>query len=978
MKAASVLGLLILVSVVGACFAIYEEQVGLADWHKRYIGKVKHAVFHTQKTGRRRVVVSTEQNLIASLDLRTGDIFWRQVFGKNDVIDQLSLSLGKYVLTLSSQGSILRAWNLPDGQMVWETNLQVSNSNPNQSFLHVLGIGKAGRDNMILACTGGSIHAVSSLDGSIMWKKDLSNELNIKHIFQPSESDTIYAIGFINSSQIILYHINLKTGELIKQTSESSPVILSSETTVLSSDSILALDSAKSTLILIKFTENAITCYDTQISDFVEDFDGLTELVPANSNGVFVIKTASKVAFVRVKGDNGFELIEKVDKTGILSPTLTLSETEQAFAVSHNSKSEINLKVKLTSNNDLSETIDENVEIEAHRGSVQKIFLNNYIRTDKSHGFRALIVMQDESLLLVQQGKVVWYREDGLASITGTVTAELPVERETVSVKKVENTLFEWLKEHMIKLKGTLMLATPDDLAAIQSMRLKSSERNKMARDHNGFRKLIIALTRPGKLYALHTGDGRVVWSHLLCSAQCSVLSNLALHSWQVPHHTAFNQNPSVLVVGVCGPGPGGVFRVVDCYSGKEVESLVMDHGVDETVALPLTDASEQRLHLFVDGDLNAHLYPKSEDSLRIFWGEMANLYYYRVESEKGVIKGYSFKKGCGARSVGENCFGTREIWSIVFPSETEKIIATSTRKLNEVVHTQAKVTEQEVMYKYVSRNILFVATVSPKAAGEIGSASPDDATLTSYLIDAVTGRILHRVAHHGAQGPVHSVVSENWVVYHYFNLRAHRYEMSVIEIFDQSRADNKDVMKLILGKHNLTAPITSYTRPEIVAKSQSYFFAHSVKEITVTATAKGITSKQLLIGTVSDQVLGLDKRFLDPRRSANPTQAEREEGLIPLTDSLPIIPQSYITHSLQVEGLRGIISFPAKLESTTHVFSFGLDLFYTRIAPSRNYDSLTDDFSYALLLITIVALIGAIGVTWVLSERKELREKWR
>ena len=39
-------------------------------------------------------------------------------------------------------------------------------------------------------------------------------------------------------------------------------------------------------------------------------------------------------------------------------------------------------------------------------------------------------------------------------------------------------------------------------------------------------------------------------------------------------------------------------------------------------------------------------------------------------------------------------------------------------------------------------------------------------------------------------------------------------------------------------------------------------------------------------------QVLALDKRFLDPRRSVNPTQAEKEEGLTPLTDSLPIIPQ--------------------------------------------------------------------------------------
>lgn len=42
--------------------------------HQRYIGKVKHAVFHTQKTGRKRVIVSTEENVVASLDLRLGEI----------------------------------------------------------------------------------------------------------------------------------------------------------------------------------------------------------------------------------------------------------------------------------------------------------------------------------------------------------------------------------------------------------------------------------------------------------------------------------------------------------------------------------------------------------------------------------------------------------------------------------------------------------------------------------------------------------------------------------------------------------------------------------------------------------------------------------------------------------------------------------------------------------------------------------------
>ena len=87
---------------------------------------------------------------------------------------------------------------------------------------------------------------------------------------------------------------------------------------------------------------------------------------------------------------------------------------------------------------------------------------------------------------------------------------------------------------------------------------------------------------------------------------------------------------------------------------------------------------------------------------------------------------------------------------------------------------------------------------------------------------------------------------------------------------------------------------------------------------------------------------------------------------------------QSYLTHALKVEGLRGIVSIPAKLESTILIFAYETDLSFTRLTPSRTYDSLTEDFSYALLLLTIVALVAAIFVTWILSERKELRDKWR
>ena len=50
-----------------------------------------------------------------------------------------------------------------------------------------------------------------------------------------------------------------------------------------------------------------------------------------------------------------------------------------------------------------------------------------------SHGFRALVIEKDHSLSLLQQGDIVWSREDGLAEIIDATSAELPLERDGVS-----------------------------------------------------------------------------------------------------------------------------------------------------------------------------------------------------------------------------------------------------------------------------------------------------------------------------------------------------------------------------------------------------------------------------------------------------------------------------------------------------------------------------------------------------------------
>ncbi len=50
-------------------------------------------------------------------------------------------------------------------------------------------------------------------------------------------------------------------------------------------------------------------------------------------------------------------------------------------------------------------------------------------------------------------------------------------------------------------------------------------------------------------------------------------------------------------------------------------------------------------------------------------------------------------------------------------------------------------------------------------------------------------------------------------------------------------------------------------------------------------------------------------------------------------------------------------------LESTSLVFAYGLDLFSSRIAPSKTFDVLNENFNKAQLVLTIGGLVVAIMV---------------
>jgi hypothetical protein len=64
-----------------------------------------------------------------------------------------------------------------------------------------------------------------------------------------------------------------------------------------------------------------------------------------------------------------------------------------------------------------------------------------------------------------------------------------------------------------------------------------------------------------------------------------------------------------------------------------------------------------------------------------------------------------------------------------------------------------------------------------------------------------------------GANGPVHAVIAENWVVYTYWSRTAHRFQATVIELYDDSPR-SLSAAQLVFGSTNST--VSSYRPVEL------------------------------------------------------------------------------------------------------------------------------------------------------------------
>jgi len=170
-------------------------------------------------------------------------------------------------------------------------------------------------------------------------------------------------------------------------------------------------------------------------------------------------------------------------------------------------------------------------------------------------------------------------------------------------------------------------------------------------------------------------------------------------------------------------------------------------------------------------------------------------------------------------------------------------------------------------------------------------------------------------------------------------------------------------------------------THPIIV--KQAYIFPTGIQHMGYTRTEKGITNKDILIGLPSGGVLELPRMILQPRLSQQHylTQVQDEDGnfhSMPYIPELPIPADMLINYNQTVRRIRGIKTWPTRLESTCLVLVYGNDLFYTKVSPSKTFDVLKDDFDHWFITVVLAALCLAAYLTKRLSARKVLEQAWR
>uniref|UniRef100_A0A9L0R0X4 ER membrane protein complex subunit 1 n=1 Tax=Equus caballus TaxID=9796 RepID=A0A9L0R0X4_HORSE len=919
--------------------AVYEDQVGKFDWRQQYVGKLKFASLEFSP-GSKKLVVATEKNVIAALNSRTGEILWRHVDkGTAEGAVDAMLLYGQDAITVSNGGRIMRSWETNIGGLNWEITLDSGSF----QALGLVGLQESVRYIAVLKKTTLALHHLSS--GHLKWVEHLpeSDSIHYQMVYSYG-SGVVWALGVVPFSHVNIVKFNVEDGEIVQQVRVSTPWLRSliGACGVVDEAVLVCPDpSSRSLHTLALETEWELRQIPLQSLDleFASGFQ--PRVLPTQPNPVdpsraqFFLQLSPSHYALLYYHHGELSLLKNFPQTALVSFATTGEKTVAAVMTCRNevqkpgssedgsvgSFSEkpspqdslvcfnqtytINLYLVETGRRLLDTTITFSLEQKGTRP--ERLYVQVFLKKDDSVGYRALVQTEDHLLLFLQQlaGKVVlWSREESLAEVVCLEMVDLP------------------LTGAQAELEGEFGKKA-DGLLGMFLKRLSS--------------QLILLQAWTSHLWKMFY-DARKPRSQVKNEINIDTLAR-----------DEFNLQKMMVMVTASGKLFG-----IESSSGTILwKQYLPNVKPDSSFKLMVQRTTAHFPHppqctLLVKDKVTA--FPATRNVLRQLHELAPSIFFYLVDAEQGRLCGYRLRKD----------LTTELSWELTVPPEVQRIVQVEGKRSSEHVHSQGRVMgDRSVLYKSLNPNLLAVVTESTDVHHE-------RTFIGIFLVDGVTGRIIHSSVQRKAKGPVHIVHSENWVVYQYWNTKARRNEFTALELYEGTE------------QYNATA-FSSLDRPQLPqVLQQSYIFPSSISAMEATITERGITSRHLLIGLPSGAILSLPKALLDPRRPEIPTEQSREENLIPYSPDVQIHAERFINYNQTVSRMRGIYTAPSGLESTCLVVAYGLDIYQTRVYPSKQFDVLKDDYDYVLISSVLFGLVFATMITKRLAQVKLLNRAWR
>lgn len=534
---------------------------------------------------------------------------------------------------------------------------------------------------------------------------------------------------------------------------------------------------------------------------------------------------------------------------------------------------------------------------------------------------------------LIRNGELQWVRPEILAYVTNAVWADGISEGGLASELEAEESANP-LVAYMLRVKRhteEVMLDLPQYLMSLSQSFSKKAPAHVDPKSSMLGSKLLLTATSRHQVVAVDAVTGEIEW-----------MKDFSFFAIGGSHITSlFVQDERLWVYR-----SDGSFSVLDIFDGSTIEHKPASTPAEKIIAIP---GQPDAVIIKIRGGI-----PQvSEEASSTATEGNSILTIHPVHGASGWTVGQSVHK----------------TWTIK-PFKGAQIVNAVSRPVHDPVASIGKVLgDRSVLYKYLSPNLALLTAIS-------------SSTLTIYLIDAITGTILHTSTHEGIEpgSTIPSTMSENWFAYSFTSRHpstsAITTQIIISELYESAFPNDRGALSTAANYSTFSAD--ALRPPHII--SQSYTIAEPISHLSVTQTSQGITSRSVLATLPnSGAIIGIPLHMLNARRPVDrdPTALEMEEGLIRYSPYLELAPLWYLTHAREVVGIEKVTSTPSLLESTSLVVGYGHDLFGTRVSPSMAFDVLDKGFNKVSLLLTIAGLAVATAALAPLVRRKQVEGRW-